>query len=253
MIQAEDSSPEGLITRAVLLADYDTAVDLCLQQQKFPEALILALAGGKELYQLTLEKFFRRSRDPFSRFLSHVVWKQWADIASGCTIASWREVLAALITYAPPEEFFQLCAQLGERLTREGGAPEYTQAALLCYICSGDLERLSYSLQLTEGDAADGVVRIVEKVVLLRLSIEQQSRPEEIRPGSTLERVLLDYIQMLTSQGQLQSALLFVDRLQLRSPDSQLMAYRVRECLGVQQQSAPPFSVSHLTIRTEVL
>lgn len=244
MIQAEDSSPEGLVTRAVLLADYDTAVDLCLQQQKFPEALILATAGGKELYRLTLEKFFRRSRDPFSRFLSHVVWKQWGEIANSCTIASWREVLATLITYAPPEEFFQLCGQLGERLTREGGAPEYTQAALLCYICSGDLERLAHSLQLTEGDASDSVVRIVEKVVLLRLSIEQQSRPEQIRAESLLEKVLLDYIQMLTSQGQLVSALLFLERLQLRSPASQLMDYRIRECLGAQQQHTPPFRVS---------
>ena len=244
MIQSEESSPEGLITRAVLLADYDTAVDLCLQQQKFPEALILATAGGKELYRLTLEKFFRRSRDPFSRFLSHVVAKQWGEIANSCTIASWREVLATLITYAPPDEFFRLCGQLGERLAREGGAPEYSQAALLCYICSGDLERLAHALQLTEGESSDSIVRTVEKVVLLRLSIEQQSRPEQIRADSLLERVLLDYIQMLTSQGQLGSALLFLERLQLRSPASQLMDFRIRECLGAQQQHAPPFQVS---------
>ena len=45
-----------------------------------------------------------------------------------------REALTAIVTYATDEDFPRLCSRLGDRLTGH--------AAMLCYICAGDLEKL---------------------------------------------------------------------------------------------------------------
>ena len=45
-----------------------------------------------------------------------------------------REALTAIVTYATDEDFPRLCSRLGDRLSGH--------AAMLCYICAGDLEKL---------------------------------------------------------------------------------------------------------------
>ena len=37
--------------------------------------------------------------------------RQWADIARYGNLESWRELLAALVTYAGPEDFSTLCGE----------------------------------------------------------------------------------------------------------------------------------------------
>lgn len=38
--------------------------------------------------------------------------KDWHDILKTCELQNWKEALAAVITYAQPEEFSSLCGQL---------------------------------------------------------------------------------------------------------------------------------------------
>ncbi len=65
----------------------------------------------------------------------------WSDFLERCDLGttSWREVLVSVVTYAPNDQFGTLCAILGDRLKERKGSK---QAALICYICAGDLNKV---------------------------------------------------------------------------------------------------------------
>lgn len=107
--------------------------------------------------------------------------KDWHDILKTCDLQNWREALAAVMTYAQPDEFSSLCGEflvgicscfipvlhaafgqgyvsfslsyqfklskldlsdlLGARLDAAEEARLQVQACL-CYICAGNVEKL---------------------------------------------------------------------------------------------------------------
>ena len=71
--------------------------------------------------------------------MSVVINRDWKDIVESCVLNNWREALAALVTYAKPEEFTVLCDLLGQRLEQEGD--RFCTNAMVCYICAGNVEK----------------------------------------------------------------------------------------------------------------
>ena len=51
-------------------------------------------------------------RFPPLQLISSVVTQNWRDIVQSCELDNWKEALAALLTYAHPEEFAPLCGML---------------------------------------------------------------------------------------------------------------------------------------------
>lgn len=47
----------------------------------------------------------------FLQLISAVVNKNWTELARQGSLENWRELLAALVTYAGPEEFAPLCGE----------------------------------------------------------------------------------------------------------------------------------------------
>ena len=56
------------------------------------------------------------------QLISTIVNRQWTDVARYGNLESWRELLAALVTYAGPEDFATLC---GKQL-------EYNNIIMIC-------------------------------------------------------------------------------------------------------------------------
>uniref|UniRef100_A0A8B9R1I6 Protein transport protein Sec31A n=1 Tax=Anas platyrhynchos TaxID=8839 RepID=A0A8B9R1I6_ANAPL len=132
---------DGLITQALLTGNFESAVDLCLHDNRMADAIILAIAGGQELLSRTQEKYFVKMQSKITRLITAVVTKNWKEIVQSCDLQNWREALAAVLTYARPDEFAALCDLLGNRLESEGDSLLQTQACL-CYICAGNVEKL---------------------------------------------------------------------------------------------------------------
>ena len=90
----------------------------------------------------------------FLKLLSAVVQKDWLDIIQYGELQNWPELLAALLTYAKPEEFSTLCGRLHDSLiflfylaldvlgSRLEADQDLKRSALLCYICAGNVEKL---------------------------------------------------------------------------------------------------------------
>lgn len=58
---------DGLITQALLTGNFESAVDLCLHDNRMADAIILAIAGGQELLSRTQEKYFSKIQSKITR------------------------------------------------------------------------------------------------------------------------------------------------------------------------------------------
>eukprot|EP00116_Pleurobrachia_bachei_P003057 sb/3463319/ len=55
---------DGLICRAMLLGQFELVVELCLKAGRMADALAVAMAGGRELFQKTQQEYFRQATSP---------------------------------------------------------------------------------------------------------------------------------------------------------------------------------------------
>ncbi|XP_053831052.1 protein transport protein Sec31A isoform X13 [Vidua macroura] len=201
---------DGLITQALLTGNFESAVDLCLHDNRMADAIILAIAGGQELLSRTQEKYFAKMRSKITRLITAVVTKNWKEIVQSCDLQNWREALAAVLTYARPDEFTALCDLLGSRLENEGDSILQTQACL-CYICAGNVDKLvACWTKFQDGNSPLSLQDLIEKVVILRKAVQLTQAVDPNAMGALLAEKMSQYANLLAAQGSLAAALTFL-------------------------------------------
>ncbi|XP_005044844.1 PREDICTED: protein transport protein Sec31A isoform X7 [Ficedula albicollis] len=201
---------DGLITQALLTGNFESAVDLCLHDNRMADAIILAIAGGQELLSRTQEKYFAKMRSKITRLITAVVTKNWKEIVESCDLQNWREALAAVLTYARPDEFTALCDLLGSRLENEGDSILQTQACL-CYICAGNVDKLvACWTKVQDGNSPLSLQDLIEKVVILRKAVQLTQAADPNAMGALLAEKMSQYANLLAAQGSLAAALTFL-------------------------------------------
>ncbi|XP_021525300.2 protein transport protein Sec31A isoform X25 [Aotus nancymaae] len=201
---------DGLITQALLMGNFESAVDLCLHDNRMADAIILAIAGGQELLARTQKKYFAKSQSKITRLITAVVMKNWKEIVESCDLKNWREALAAVLTYAQPDEFSALCDLLGTRLENEGDSLLQTQACL-CYICAGNVEKLvACWTKAQDGSHPLSLQDLIEKVVVLRKAVQLTQATDTSTVGVLLAAKMSQYANLLAAQGSIAAALAFL-------------------------------------------
>ncbi|XP_010295324.1 PREDICTED: protein transport protein Sec31A isoform X3 [Phaethon lepturus] len=201
---------DGLITQALLTGNFESAVDLCLHDNRMADAVILAIAGGQELLSRTQEKYFAKMQSKITRLITAVVTKNWKEIVQSCDLQNWREALAAVLTYARPDEFAALCDLLGNRLESEGDSLLQTQACL-CYICAGNVEKLvACWTKVQDGNSPLSLQDLIEKVVILRKAVQLTQAVDPNAVGALLAEKMSQYANLLAAQGSIAAALTFL-------------------------------------------
>lgn len=129
--------------------------------------------------------------------LATIVSGDLTEAVASTTVASWRETLAMILTYAREEEFITLCQQLGERLEQLGARDE----ALLCSICAVDVGSL---LRLGLGASQDYRVRshlsVMEVLLILCTMVPVQDLHLDAKLA-TLGEKLAVLCEALEAQG----------------------------------------------------
>ncbi|KAM4854510.1 protein transport protein Sec31A isoform 18-T19 [Thomomys bottae] len=201
---------DGLITQALLTGNFESAVDLCLHDNRMADAIILAIAGGQELLARTQKKYFAKSQSKITRLITAVVMKNWKEIVESCDLKNWREALAAVLTYAKPDEFSTLCDLLGARLESEGDSLLQAQACL-CYICAGNVEKLvACWTKAQDGSNPLSLQDLIEKVVILRKAVQHTQAMDTNTVGVLLAEKMSQYANLLAAQGSIAAALAFL-------------------------------------------
>uniref|UniRef100_A0A8C4UXX1 Protein transport protein Sec31A n=1 Tax=Falco tinnunculus TaxID=100819 RepID=A0A8C4UXX1_FALTI len=218
---------DGLITQTLLTGNFESAVDLCLHDNRMADAIILAIAGGQELLSRTQEKYFAKMQSKITRLITAVVTKNWKEIVQSCDLQNWREALAAVLTYARPDEFAALCDLLGNRLESEGDSLLQTQACL-CYICAGNVEKLvACWTKARDGNSPLSLQDLIEKVVILRKAVQLTQAVDPNAVGALLAEKMSQYANLLASQGSIAAALTF---LPTNTNQPNIMLLRDRLC-----------------------
>lgn len=229
---------DGLLCQALLTGNFEAAVDMCLCENKMAEAILLAIAGGPELLSRTQQRYFQKNSTNLGRLVSAIVTHDWRQVVNSCELDNWKEALAVILTYSPADEFSNLCDTLATRLETEGNG-DLAQYAGLCYICSGNVEKMveNWFSTTKSNNSPMALQDLVEKVMLLRKAVEMsRGQAPEITTGVLAEK-LSDYAGILAAQGCLDTALRYLGD----SAEHSLAVLRDRlyQALGTAAQGLP--------------
>ncbi|XP_073858576.1 protein transport protein Sec31B isoform X14 [Macaca fascicularis] len=240
---------DGLLSQALLLGELGPAVELCLKEERFADAIILAQAGGADLLKQTQERYLAKKKTKISSLLACVVQKNWKDVVCTCSLKNWREALALLLTYSSTEKFPELCDMLGTRMEQEGGRA-LTSEARLCYVCSGSVERLVECwAKCHQALSPMALQDLMEKAMVLNRSLELLRGPHGVSPGPATTYRVTQYANLLAAQGSLATAMSFLPS-DCAQPPVQQLRDRLFHAQGsaVLGQQSPPFPYPRIVV-----
>ncbi|EJK48374.1 hypothetical protein THAOC_32834, partial [Thalassiosira oceanica] len=201
------ASAERAVKDALLVGNFEAAVECCFRAGQLADALVLASCGGADLWAKAQAEYFRREsgRRPFLGLVSAVIHDQLTELVSASDPAEWRETLAVVSTYGKSDEFPGLCAALGDRLEGAGDPAN----ASLCYMCALSLgQAVGYWRETLEGrkggdNATDDLLSLqdfVEKVTVFSKTVDSYELEDDVAD------LFAEYAGALASQGMLVAA-----------------------------------------------
>ncbi|XP_069125025.1 protein transport protein Sec31A-like isoform X1 [Argopecten irradians] len=244
-----DEDADGLLSQALLMGNFEAAVDICLSEDKMAEAILLAIAGGPDLLSRTQKTYFRKNKSSLGRLISSVVTHNWSHIVQTCNLDNWKEALALILTYASQDEFVSLCDTLATRLESEQGG-NLSMYASLCYICSGNVDKLveNWHRNTQANNTPMGLQDLVEKVMVLRKAVALSRGQEEDVSSGLLANKLNGYANLLAAQGSMDTAMRYLGNsteVNLAILKDRLFHALGQSSYGVQ---APPFPFNKVNV-----
>ncbi|POS88327.1 hypothetical protein EPUL_000733, partial [Erysiphe pulchra] len=249
-----DSEAEKQITQALILGQFEKAMNICLKQNRIADALIIANCGGKSLLEKAQSTYLsKKAEGPnYLRLLSAIIGKNLWDVVYNADLENWKETMVTLCTYADSEEFPDLCEALGDRIL-EYGSP---RNASFCYLVGSKLEKVVpiWLSQLEEsektevekliGDSmfsvhARNLQNFIEKVTVFRNVTGYKDMEQSLTSGwklSPLYAKYIEYADIATTHGQLEIAERYLDLLPAGYPAVDVERSRVK--LGLKKDVA---------------
>lgn len=270
-----ESEADRRITRALLLGQFEKALSVCLEEDRMSDAFMIAICGGQKCIEKVQEAYFSKQAEGpnYLRLLASVVGKNLWDVVHNADLANWKEVMAALCTFADEKEFPDLCEALGDRLEEQVNAENSSEGrkeASFCYLAGSKLEKVVATwideLQENERNAVENAeddssfsihVRalqtLIEKVTIFRQVTNFQDQDKQ-KPSdwklSLLYDKYLEYANVVATHGQLQIAEKYLDLLPEKHPEAEVARNRIKFAT---RKAAPkaaerqPASASRLT------
>ena len=266
-----ESKIDRTITHALLSKQFERAMEMCLKEDRMSDAFMIAICGGQECIEKAKQAYFVRdtSGPNYQRLLASIAEKNLCDIVRYVDIESWKDVMAALCSYADPGEFSDLCGALGDRLVSASEAPEgndkHRKDASFCYIAGSKLEKV-VPIWLEELEAfersglqqpgsefafsihARALQSFIEKVTVFREVIKFEDEDLHADSGwklASLYAKYIEYAEIVAAHGQLDVAERYLSLLPQRYPVADDARGRVKHATRkepVAQESAkqPP-------------
>jgi protein transport protein SEC31 len=258
-----ESEADRRITRALMLGQFDKALDVCLQEGRMSDAFMVAICGGNACIQKAQEAYFaKQSGGPtYLRLLASVVGKNLWDVVHNADLANWKEIMATLCTFADEKEFPDLCDALGDRLEEHvQQQPEARKDASFCYLAGSKLEKVVaiWLQELKESEDAGatteqtgsafslharGLQNLIEKVTVFRQVTNFQDTELSKTSDWKLEPLYqkyLEYADIVAAHGQLAIAEKYLDLLPRNYPEADVARSRIRQATKKAAPAAAP-------------
>ncbi|KAH6640761.1 hypothetical protein F5144DRAFT_561540 [Chaetomium tenue] len=242
----EGNTAEDRVTRAIILGNFEKAVDICLKEDRVADAFILANCGGKELVDKVQTSYLaqKKGSPSYLRLINSVIGKNLWDVVYNADLGNWKEAMVTLCTFADPSEFPDLCEALGDRIYESGSR----QDASFCYLVGSKLEKVVdiWVVELQEAEQAGlqeasndstfsiharSLQHFIEKVTVFRHVIKFADDEKELTEGWKLGSLYDKYTQyadIVAAHGQLAIAQRYLDLLPTKFPAAEVARNRVR-------------------------
>ncbi|KAI9775804.1 MAG: protein transport protein S31 [Geoglossum umbratile] len=251
----KESDSDKRITKALLLGQFEAALDVCLKEDRMSDAFMVAICGGQKCIDRAQAAYFTKEANGpnYLRLLASVVGKNLWDVVYNTDPTNWKEVMAALCTYASPSEFSDLCEALGDRLEetmKEGsGNTSARKDASFCYLAGSRLEKVvgiwieeleeseQSRLQSTSTDSsfsihARSLQDFIEKVTVFRKVTDFQDKEKGLPSGwklAPLYNKYTEYADVVAAHGHLDVAEKYLDLVPAVYPAAEVARNRVKQ------------------------
>ncbi|ODH38272.1 protein transporter SEC31 [Paracoccidioides brasiliensis] len=265
-----ESEADRGITRALLLGEFEKALDICLQEDRFSDAFMIAVCGGQKCVDKAQEAYFQKqAQGPnYLRLLASIVGKNLWDVVHNADLANWKEAIATICTFATNEEFPDLCEALGDRLEEQAKAKDDKESrknAAFCFLTSSKLEKVvaiwidelqeneCKSIQEASDDTSFSIhVRalqsLIEKVTVFRQVTKFQDTEKDKKSDwklSSLYDKYLEYADVVATHGQLGVAEKYLDLLPQAHSAAEATRNRIK--LATRKTAAKAAPSNHAT------
>ena len=252
-----ESEPETekRVTEALLLGNFERAMETCLAEDRLPDAFMIAICGGQACMEKIQKVYFKKqaSGPKYLRLLASIVGKNLWDVVYNADLENWREVMATLCTYANADEFPDLCEALGDRLEDQSRGEtsdhSHKESASFCYIAGSRLEKvvgvwiaeLEHNERQGLQDSSDGssfsvharsLQNFIEKVTVFRDVTRYRDKESAASSNwklATLYEKYLEYADIVAAHGQLRTAEQYLNLLPDSYPAADVARNRVKQ------------------------
>ncbi|KAK4157453.1 hypothetical protein C8A00DRAFT_29601 [Chaetomidium leptoderma] len=251
----EGNTAEDQITKAIIVGNFDKAVNICLKEDRIADAFILANCGGKDLVDKVQTAYLaqKKGSPSYLRLINSVIGKNLWDVVYNADLDNWKETMVTLCTFAQPSEFPDLCEALGDRIYESGSRKD----ASFCYLVGSKLEKVVdiWIAELHEAEQAGlkeasddstfsiharSLQHFIEKVTVFRHVTKFADNEKDLSEGwklASLYGKYTEYADIVAAHGQLAVAQRYLDLLPTTFPAAEVARNRVR--LATTQKAAP--------------
>ena len=238
---------QDVVKKALMVGNFEAAVDCCFRTGNLADALVLASCGGADLWAKTQERYFENqsSKRPFLSVVSAIISNDMESLIKSSDLATWQETLSILSTYGKSDEFPQLCVALGDRLDESGDH----SSASLCFMCALSLNKavkywrrqLERSNNVSRDQDMD-IAAVHEFVVKVSVFLQAAGSSENLAAEDG--ELFYKYAEKLAEQGELVTAAKYC---QGESTSSKILRDRLyrsrasRRCLTAMGGTPPEF------------
>ncbi len=240
---------QDVVKEALMVGNFEAAVDCCFRTGNLADALVLASCGGADLWGKTQERYFesQAKNRPFLSVVGAIIQNDLTSLVQNSDLSNWQETLAILSTYGKSDEFPTLCVALGDKLDAAGDQSN----ASLCYMCALSLTKAVKHWRtrleeqnITSGDSMN-LQFLHNFVVKVSIFLQAAGFSESLAPED--EDLFSFYAEKLAEQGQLVTAAKYCKGESASSKILRDRLYRSRashKCLTAMGGKVPEFPFS---------
>jgi protein transport protein SEC31 len=204
---------EKLIKQSLLIGDLESAVDVALKCGREAEALLIASAGDKELFNKAKQSFFNKNKDLFIKnIFSSIINNNFESLFEYNVLKDWKEYILYAKTYLQGPQFLTFANNLGDRLSNN---PDIYMA-LVCYVLGNNFEKcvellhnnyIKETEKLTKNDKKAFLQNLFEHVVSVK-NVMNYNHPNE-----RTDKIFSEYSELLNDEGLFVEACTYLARI----------------------------------------